>query len=38
MYHNPKFVYFKKDEVADSMVRKWFNKQDSDMRKNMLQY
>ena len=38
MYHNPKFLYFKKDEVADSMVRKWFNKQDSDMRKNMLQY
>lgn len=38
MYHNPKFLYFKKDEVADSMFRKWFNKQDSDIRKNMLQY
>ena len=36
MYHNPKFLYFKKDEVADSMFRKWFNKQDSDVRKNML--
>ena len=36
MYHNPKFLYFKKDEVADSMFRKWFNKQDSDIRKDML--
>ena len=38
MYQDPKFLYFKKDELADSMFRKWFNKQDSDVRKNMLNY
>lgn len=36
MYHNPKFLYFKKDEVADSMFRKWFSKGDSETRKEML--
>ena len=36
MYQEPKFLYFKKDENADSMFRKWFAKIDSDTRKNML--
>ena len=36
MYQDPKFLYFKKDEAADSMFRKWFAKVDSDTRKNML--
>ena len=36
MYQDPKFLYFKKDEAADSMLRKWFNKQDSNVRKDML--
>ena len=36
MYQEPKFLYFKKDENADSMFRKWFAKVDSDTRKNML--
>ena len=38
MYQNPKFMYFKKDEAADSMFRKWFNKGESEERKNMLKY
>ena len=38
MYQEPKFLYFKKDEAADSMFRKWFNKSESDERKNMLKY
>lgn len=38
MYQNPKFLYFKKDEASDSMLRKWFNKQDSNVRKDMLKY
>lgn len=38
MYQNPKFLYFKKDEAADSMLRKWFNKSDSNVRKDMLKY
>ena len=36
MYQNPKFLYFKKDEAADSMFRKWFNRSESNERKNML--
>ena len=38
MYQDPKFMYFKKDEAADSMFRKWFNKGESDVRKDMLKY
>lgn len=38
MYQNPKFLFFKKDEATDSMFRKWFNKTESDTRKNMLRY
>ena len=38
MYQDPKFLYFKKDEAADSMLRKWFNKSDSNVRKDMLKY
>ena len=38
MYQEPKFLYFKKDEAADSMFRKWFNKDESNTRKNMLKY
>lgn len=36
MYQDPKFLYFKKDEAADSMFRKWFAKGDSETRKEML--
>jgi len=36
MYQEPKFMYFKKDEAADSMFRKWFAKGDSETRKQML--
>ena len=36
MYQEPKFLYFKKDEAADSMFRKWFAKGDSETRKKML--
>jgi len=36
MYQDPKFLYFKKDEAADSMLRKWFAKGDSETRKQML--
>ena len=36
MYQDPKFLYFKKDDAADSMFRKWFNKLDSETRKQML--
>lgn len=38
MYQDPKFLYFKKDEAADSMFRKWFNKGETDVRKDMLKY
>ena len=38
MYQDPKFLYFKRDEAADSMLRKWFNKGESDVRKDMLKY
>ena len=36
MYQEPIFLYFHKDENADSMFRKWFGKGDSDTRKAML--
>ena len=36
MYHEPIFHYFKLDEMSESMFRKWFNKADSDTRKQML--
>jgi len=36
MYQEPKFMYFKKDEAADSMFRKWFAKGDAETRKKML--
>ena len=36
MYQSPIFLYFKKDEAADSMFRKWFAKGDSEIRKKML--
>jgi len=35
MMRNPKFVYFKKDAMAESMFRKWFGK-DADMRKELM--
>ena len=38
MYQDTKFLYFKKDEAVDSMFRKWFNKSDSNVRKDMLKY
>ena len=38
MYQNPNFLYFKRDEATDSMFKKWFNKSESDTRKNMLKY
>ncbi|MCH5167471.1 MAG: hypothetical protein J1F35_06200 [Erysipelotrichales bacterium] len=36
MMHEPIFMYFNKDNMADSMIRKWFSKDNSDERKNML--
>ena len=36
MYQEPKFLYFKKDNLAESMFRKWFSKGDSETRKDML--
>ena len=36
MYHEPIFHYFKLDNMSESMFRKWFNKEDSDTRKQML--
>lgn len=36
MLRNPIFSFFKKDDLADSMFRKWFGKDNSDERKNML--
>ena len=36
MYHEPIFHYFKLDDMSESMFRKWFNKDDSDTRKQML--
>ena len=36
MYQEPKFLYFKKDNLADNMFRKWFSKGDSETRKDML--
>ena len=37
MYLNPKFQVFKKDDLAQSMMKKWFTKDDSDTRKELLQ-
>lgn len=37
MYLNPKFQVFKKDNLAQSMMKKWFTKDDSDTRKELLQ-
>lgn len=37
MYLSPKFQVFKKDDLADSMMKKWFTKDDSDSRKQLLQ-
>ena len=36
MYHEPIFHHFKLDDMSESMFRKWFNKEDSDTRKQML--
>lgn len=36
MYQSPHFQVFKKDDLADSVMRKWF-KADSDTRKELLQ-
>lgn len=36
MYHEPIFHYFRLDDMSESMFRKWFNKDDSDTRKQML--
>lgn len=36
MLQNPIFMTFKKDELSDSMLRRWFSKDNSDDRKNML--
>jgi DNA gyrase/topoisomerase IV subunit B len=36
MYQNPNFIYFKYDNLADSMFKKWFSKDNSDTRKSML--
>lgn len=36
MYHEPIFHHFKLDNMSESMFRKWFNKDDSDTRKQML--
>lgn len=36
MYQSPHFQVFKKDELADSVMRKWF-RADSDTRKELLQ-
>lgn len=37
MYLNPKFQVFRKDDLAESMMKKWFTKDDSDTRKQLLQ-
>lgn len=37
MYQNPKFQVFTKDDLAESMLKKWFNKDDSNTRKELLQ-
>lgn len=37
MYQNPKFQVFAKDDLAESMLKKWFNKDDSNTRKELLQ-
>ena len=36
MMREPIFMYFNKDNMADPMFRKWFAKDNSDERKNML--
>lgn len=36
MYQNPKFAIFSKDELSESMMKKWFDKADSNTRKEML--
>lgn len=37
MYLNPNFQVFRKDDLAESMMKKWFTKDDSDTRKQLLQ-
>ena len=37
MYLNPRFQVFRKDDLAESMMKKWFTKDDSDTRKQLLQ-
>ena len=37
MYLNPNFQVFKKDDLAQSMMKKWFTKDDSNTRKQLLQ-
>jgi DNA topoisomerase-2 len=36
MYQNPNFIYFKYDNLADNMFKKWFSKDAADTRKSML--
>lgn len=36
MYQNPRFQAFTKDDLAESMLKKWFNKDDSNTRKELL--
>lgn len=37
MYLNPRFQVFRKDDLAESIMKKWFTKDDSDTRKQLLQ-
>lgn len=36
MYQKPNFIYFKYDNLADNMFKKWFSKDAADTRKSML--
>lgn len=36
MYQNPRFEQYHKDDFAEGILKKWFNKADSDTRKEML--
>jgi DNA gyrase/topoisomerase IV subunit B len=36
MYHEPIYHYFKKDEIAETILKNWFDKDMSDERKRML--
>ena len=36
MYQTPNFLYFNKDNDADSYIDQWFNKSDSEPRKKLL--